>query len=838
MATITYSWENVVGSSFVNGSLTTGNQDEAAVAAINGGAGYFVAWTDPTPDDSVQGRIIGSNGTPSGVQFPVSSTTTNSQSDASVARLAGGNVVVTFTDTSTDPGGDIRARLFTSAGVPVAADFAIATSTADDSQSDVAALANGSFVVSWTRDFGGGDKDIVAQIFNASGSPTSVQISVDSSITLNTSASQVIGLTNGNFVVVWQQQPAAGGDSEVWFRIYDNTGAAVTASTLVDDIGSINEDPQIVALKDGSFAIAYTDNGWGIDGTEITARIFNPNGSVRSAYLRANTQTTGDQSKPSVTAMGNGYNSYLLVSWSDGETTYYQAYDTQGNAIGTNYAAVGGVVEAEVAGLTGGLVANVRTSIVPDDGADQSIRTSIDELTRTTTGDAGLDSLSGDGLRDTIFGLDGNDFLYGMDGNDVLDGGANNDQLNGGIGVDTASYATAAAGVDVTLATIAAQDTVGAGTDTLISIENLTGSDFDDTLAGNTNANVLRGGGGGDSLNGNAGSDKMIGGTGDDTYYVAQAGDTVDESDGDGIDTVFSSVSFSLVNGPRVLGDLEKLTLTGSANINGTGNAFDNVINGNSGNNTLAGNDGADTLNGGAGIDKMIGGNGNDTSIVDNAGDKVDESGGSGIDTVKSSITFSLADAVHAIGDIEKLTLTGSANIDGTGNALDNTITGNSGNNTLIGNDGLDTLNGGSSDDALNGGLGSDKLNGGDGVDSLLGGVDSDSLTGGLNADTFVYLTLDDSTVAAAGRDIVQDFSHAEGDLIDVSAIDADTVTAGNQAFTFIGAVAFSGTAGELRSVVTGSSSIVSGDVNGDAVADFAILVKGITPLQASDFTV
>ena len=104
---------------------------------------------------------------------------------------------------------------------------------------------------------------------------------------------------------------------------------------------------------------------------------------------------------------------------------------------------------------------------------------------------------------------------------------------------------------------------------------------------------------------------------------------------------------------------------------------------------------GADTLNGGVGADQMFGGTGNDTYVVDNVGDVVNETGGDGTDTVLSSVSFSLADAVHAIGSIENLTLTGTGAVNATGNALDNVLTGNSGANVLIGGVGADTVDGG-----------------------------------------------------------------------------------------------------------------------------------------------
>ncbi len=149
----------------------------------------------------------------------------------------------------------------------------------------------------------------------------------------------------------------------------------------------------------------------------------------------------------------------------------------------------------------------------------------------------------------------------------------------------------------VSLAITTAQNTIGAGTDTLTSIENLTGSGFDDALTGSSTVNVLTGGVGNDTLNGGSGADTMVGGIGNDIYVVDNTGDVVAENPGEGTDTVQSSVTYTLS------ANVEKLTMTGTSAINGTGNNLNNVIIGNGGNNTLAGLGGADSLDGGAGID-------------------------------------------------------------------------------------------------------------------------------------------------------------------------------------------------------------------------------------------
>src|SRR6185437_9170214 len=150
-------------------------------------------------------------------------------------------------------------------------------------------------------------------------------------------------------------------------------------------------------------------------------------------------------------------------------------------------------------------------------------------------------------------------------------------------GIDTLTYAHATAGVNVSLAVTTAQNTGGAGTDTVIQIENLTGSAFADTLTGSTAANVLTGGAGDDSLVGGSGADTMVGGQGDDTYSVDNSSDLIVENPGEGTDLVLASTTHTLE------ANVEDLTLTGTAAINGTGNADANLITGNAGNNILAG---------------------------------------------------------------------------------------------------------------------------------------------------------------------------------------------------------------------------------------------------------
>jgi Ca2+-binding RTX toxin-like protein len=335
----------------------------------------------------------------------------------------------------------------------------------------------------------------------------------------------------------------------------------------------------------------------------------------------------------------------------------------------------------------------------------------------------------------------GSQTLRGLDGNDVLRGGVGADVLDGGNGSDTASYAGSTAGVTVNLQTGQALNGDAQG-DRLVSIENLTGSGYADRLTGNAAANVLNGG---------VGADTMRGGAGNDFYVVDSANDTIDEgvSGSNGVDLVQSSVSFSLATSARVLGAFEHLTLTGTGNVSGTGNPWNNAIAGNSGANTLSGGGGNDILNGragndilsgGAGNDTMRGGAGNDVYIVDSASDTVDESaaGSRGTDTVQSSVSFSLVSSARVLGSLENLTLTGSVNLSGSGNDLANVLNGNAGSNVLSGAAGNDTMRGGAGNDVLRGGAG------------------NDILTGGTGRDTFVFGTL---LAASTNVDTITDFS-------------------------------------------------------------------------------
>jgi Ca2+-binding RTX toxin-like protein len=426
--------------------------------------------------------------------------------------------------------------------------------------------------------------------------------------------------------------------------------------------------------------------------------------------------------------------------------------------------------------------------------------------------------------------------LTGNSGANVLDGLAGADKLVGGGGDDT--YVVDVAG-DVVV------ELAGEGTDLVraslswtlgANVENLTLTGTTALNAtGNTLANMLNGNAGANTLDGGAGADTLIGAAGDDTYIVDNAGDTVTERMGEGTDLIQSSISYT------ASANVEKLTLTGSAALNATGNDLANVLTGNAGANVLDGSTGADTL---------IGGAGNDTYVVDVAGDVVTEATGQGTDLIQSAVSYT------APANIENLTLTGIGALDATGNTLANVLTGNSDANVLNGLAGADQLIGGAGDDTyfvdsagdvvtelagegsdlilssvsftapanvenlslsgssplsatgnalanvlsgnpgintLSGGLGNDSLLAGAGNDVLKGGADADLLAGGAGSDVFVFAA-GDSVLAITGTadtglltgfDSITDFSlgYLSGAQDKIDTVGSPTVVANTAGF-------------------------------------------------------
>src|SRR5690606_33441315 len=280
-----------------------------------------------------------------------------------------------------------------------------------------------------------------------------------------------------------------------------------------------------------------------------------------------------------------------------------------------------------------------------------------------------------------------------------------------------------------------------------------------------------------------AGNDTIDGGNGIDVV-------TYEEDPNGVIVNLAAGTASDGHGGTDLLSNIERVFGSGFSDVI-TGNGAGNLLLGLAGNDSLVGGGGNDTLEGGSGRDTLRGDAGNDELTGDGGGD-------------------------FLVGD------------DG-----NDVLDGGGGQDTLNGGSGADALFGGSGGDVLAGGGNDDSLDGGAGADTLIGGGGADTLAGGTGADVFDFDAVGQSP-NGSGRDLIIDFSAAEGDVIDLSDIDADVTAGGNQAFTFIGTSGFSGTAGELR-FAAGAGRVLA-DVDGDGNADFAIDLAGVATMNAGDF--
>ena len=435
--------------------------------------------------------------------------------------------------------------------------------------------------------------------------------------------------------------------------------------------------------------------------------------------------------------LGSGANSVTLGGETD-IVTGGSGNDTIGTGAGNDTLDGGGGLDTLIGGdgndtyLVG--AAGVTITEAAGEGTDNvlasvtySLADNVENLTLSGSGDI---NATGNAGKNVLTGNSGKNILDGGAGADIMIGGAGNDtyyvdnsgdvvtELSGG-GIDTVMTTRAyTLGSDLERLTLTGLMNIAGTGNALANV--LIGNDGNNKLFGLVGNDTLSGGLGDDVLDGGKGADVMKGGAGDDRYYVENTGDLVTEYSNSGHDTVVTTLNYAL--GANV----EDLIQVGTHDYYASGNALENHLTGNIGNNLFHGGDGNDVIDGGKGADKMYGGLGNDTFYVDNTGDVVVEYTNQGTDTVISTITYTLG------GAVENLTLTGTANINGTGTSGDNTLIGNDGDNILTGGKGHDTL------------------------------------TGGVGADIFVF-------AKASGADVVTDFSVADNDTLDVSAYHAQS---------------------------------------------------------------
>jgi Ca2+-binding RTX toxin-like protein len=467
-------------------------------------------------------------------------------------------------------------------------------------------------------------------------------------------------------------------------------------------------------------------------------------------------------------------------------------------------------------------------------------------------------------------------------------GGARLVTINGGIehftiwtGAGADTITTGNGNDDIRTGEGAGTITAGEGFNTII-----TGSGADTITAGN-GGNFVNGGNGTNTITTGSGIDEILSGTGADTI-VAGAGadrititggaDTADAGAGSDLIIIDYSAAVTNVTGGVTGGDLAAgysghiadltaatLDFVGVERMWVTSGSGNDVITTGGGNDAIVTGSGNDTLlahNGGN--DTLIAGEGNDFLYYGGALTASDSNdGGAGTDTVALLGDYNLTLGANSLTAVERLVMYSGSLISGphvdyqittidsnvaAGARLEVVATGLLADEQLIFNggaesDGSFSFRSGAGDDILvgsqqadifAGGGGNDQLYGLGGNDRMLGGLGADVLRGGGGSDTYVYEAVAEST--SLSMDHIGDFQLS--DLIDLAAIDANSLNGGNDAFTFIGADAFHGVAGELRAYQSNGGWFVEGDTNGDLVADLVIQVDtiGAHPMVATDF--
>ena len=425
----------------------------------------------------------------------------------------------------------------------------------------------------------------------------------------------------------------------------------------------------------------------------------------------------------------------------------------------------------------GGEIGGIDDDFDDDGSDDDDIPGSDDSDVRH--GGLGDDSVHGGLGDDDLNGDDGDDDLQGDDGNDSLVGGAGFDVLLGGVGDD-----------------------------------DLDGGDDDDVLEGDDGNDSLDGGDGNDELYAGAGDDSVLGGAGDDLIIGGSGAGNDKYIGGDGVDTVkYTSATAGIT--VNLSGGIAKSSGLDAGIGKDSLASIENVIGGDF-NDVLIGSAGNNELDGGAGNDTVNGGNGNDLIIDTVASGNDKYIGGGGADTVDYSSALA-AITVNLLA----------------GRAASTSADAGIGTDTLAG---VENVVGGAFDDSLTGSALANGLDGGDGNDTLAGGLGKDTLTGGLGADVFKFGKVVDAGLGAK-HDVITDFSGfgGEGDLIDLSAIDAKVGVPGNDAFTLLAEAPTTANANGALWFING---VLYGSTDNDVAAEFQIELTGVTSLAAEDLVV
>ena len=684
-----------------------------SITALNDG-GFVITWqTDGQDGDSygVAGQIYDASGTNVGSEFLVNTTRASHQLYPSITTLNNGDFVIAWQSYLQDGDGyGVYAQIYNTSGIRVGSEFQVNTYTASDQdETDITALNDGGFVITWRSKGQDGDNyGVYAQRYDASGTNVDSEFQVNTYTTSGHHNPATTALNDGGFVITWQSTGADTVAWDVYAQIYNASGASVGSEFLVNSYTASDQyNPVITALNDGGFVIAWESYGHEDDdvhGYGVYVQIYDASGTKVGDEFLVNTYTSSDHNFQSITALNDG--GFVIAWYTRGEDgsdpgVYAQIYDASGNTVGTEFN-----VNPDTE-----YYYNTPSITTLDDG-DFVITwflTNVYAQRYVLEGDTFTTDIS------SIHGGDGNDSILGTDSDDEMWGGEGNDTLSGGSGND---YLEGEAGDDV-----------------------IDGEAGDDDIWGGEGNDTINGGSGNDYLDGEAGDDVIDGGDGDDSIYGDEGNDEI--WGGEGNDFLNGEVGDDYLEGEA--GNDEIKGEAGNDEI--WGGEGDDTFYGGTGNDSLSGESGDDFIDGGDGDDEILGGEGDDT-IRGRSGDDVID-GGSGDDEI---IGYAGNDEIWG-GEGDDYIRGSSGNDYLDGEAGDDVIIGDDDDDIIWGDAGDDWLYGASGNDYLNGEVGDDDVEGGEGNDDILGGEGNDYLYGEAGNDDILGGEGNDTLSGGSGFD-------------------------------------------------------------------------------------
>jgi Ca2+-binding RTX toxin-like protein len=831
-------------------STTFSGQDLPSVSALAGG-GYVVAWTSVAAGEATYFQRYDAAGSPVGGE-----TLAASVYNGRVAGLADGGFLIAWTTS-----GSAYAQRFDASGAVLGGPALLGPSANSNpvGQLSVAGLPGGGYVATWTSSNGPDDTDVYARQFDSSGQALGPEFLVSTAQGSINHLPDVAALADGGFAIAWRWVDFDEG-AAIYARRFDSTGLQVGTQRLLDESSDVNglAPPRLTGLGGGGFVVTWSAQ---VSGTpQVFAQRFDAAGVAEGSAVKINTAANG--SGPDVTPVG--LDSYV-VAWSSFQTG--QGNPPSGFDILTQRR--GPVVQAlEDADFVFSAAAGNAISVSDPDAASLTVTLSAARGALTLSGTSGLAFTLGDGTADSTMTFSGTAAAINAALNGLVYRGPPDGQGTDSITVSTTDDGNGDPGASLT------------DTDTLeiflVDDHFIPGDSGPNSLDGTPLADLF-------SLE-HGGEDTARGFGGNDIFYFGNALSAGDVADGGaGGDAIVLQGNVTALLSETNLVGIESISIQSGANtrFGDTANNFYDYDVTTANGNVPAGQqlivnaqslragedfafdgsaetDGKFLIYGGHGLDDLTGGAGVDVFFFEGSrwgeGDKVN--GGGGRDAIVISAGSGLTRiefASDSLTSIESISVNKQYATDPTQTPSYELVLHNgnvAAGATLIVNasslantsqtiniDGRAVQNGNL---ILFGGAGNDVITGGHGADLIVGGGLADALTGGAGADTFRYDSTSDSTAGAP--DLIGDFTSGT-DKIDLSRIDANTIAAGDQAFTWIGSNAFAGSgassAGQLRVYQNNGYWYAEGDTNGDGNADLVITFQiGTAPPLQGDFLV